>query len=718
MAMPSDPPPSRRTVTQLHALLRRQPVLLTLGFAVLYVTALAVGRASRVDGTQVALVWPAAAVGVLWLAASWGNHRRTALHVLLLSVLAAGTNLLTGSGWALALAFTGANVVHALVCCLVLVRLQVRWGRQPWRLRRTSDLAALIVASAAGSAAGAMVGQVALGLGDHLVDLLPLMGVWTLRNAASTLAFTALALRLADLDLPKPVSTRRDRLELVGVAAVVATAYAAVFAGTTGLPLAFLPLPLSMWVALRFSSTVSAAHVLLVGLFVVGVTLDGQGPFGTHAPTTRVVLAQAFVGVIALISLVLALQRDERQELIERLERTTADARQLADERDAASRAKSAFVATMSHEIRTPLNGVLGLTELLIGSDLPPQQAAWAQAAGRSGRALLTIVNDVLDLSKVESGLVELEEVDLDVLTVVEEALLPVTFLAKEAGIELVVRPAADLVTARRGDPYRLRQILLNLAANAVKFTERGSVTVTVDGTSDRLVIRIEDTGIGMSEEQLSRLFTPFSQADASTTRRFGGTGLGLAIAGGLARQMGGDIEVRSGLGLGSCFELDVPLPATLGERLPRQSAPRQQDAGPDLRVLIAEDNEVNQLVARATLTRLGISVDIVSDGAQAVQAVLTGDYDAVLMDCQMPVMDGLEATRRIRASQVGTDELMVIAMTASALASDREACRLAGMDGFLPKPWTAQQLTDVLHAVRTAAAARAERTKSPTPAG
>jgi CheY-like chemotaxis protein len=331
---------------------------------------------------------------------------------------------------------------------------------------------------------------------------------------------------------------------------------------------------------------------------------------------------------------------------------------------------------------------------------------------------LLTIVNDVLDLSKAEAGLVELEQVDLDVLTVVEEALLPVTLLAKEAGLELVVQPAADLVTARRGDPYRLRQILLNLAANAVKFTERGSITVTVGGAPDRLVVRIVDTGIGMSTEQLSRLFTPFSQADASTTRRFGGTGLGLAIAGGLAKQMGGDLRVQSTPGLGSSFELDVPLPAAQGERLPARSAAHLQDAGRDLRVLIAEDNEVNQLVARATLTRLGVSVDIVSDGAQAVHAALTGDYDAVLMDCQMPVMDGLEATRRIRASQLDSPQVLVIAMTASALASDREACRLAGMDGFLPKPWTSQQMADVLQSVRAAAAAQPEHTKSPAPAG
>jgi signal transduction histidine kinase/CheY-like chemotaxis protein len=712
--MPSAvPPPSWPAVARLHAVVRRNPFLLALGFALLYAAAIAAGRASRVDGTQLALMWPAAAVGVLWLGASWGNRRRTALNVLLLAGLAAGTTIVTGSGWGLGAAFAAANVAQSLVCCMVLVRLQRRWGRQPWRLRRPVDLAALVAAAVAGSSAAALVGPLALWLAG-LEGSLPVIGAWTLRNATSTVVFSALVLRLADPGVIQRSRTRRDRLELLVVGTVVAVAYIAVFGATTGLPLAFLVLPLSMWVALRFSSTVAAAHVLLVGIFVVGLTLDGHGPFAVSVPLTRVVLAQAFVAVIALVSLVLSLQRDERQELIDQLERTTADARALAAERDAASRAKSAFLATMSHEIRTPLNGVLGLTELLIGSDLPPQQAAWAQAAGRSGRALLTIVNDVLDLSKVESGLVELEEVDLDVLTVVEEALLPVTLMAKEAGLELGVSPAADLVRARRGDPYRLRQIVLNLAANAVKFTERGSVTVTVGGTPDRLVIRIVDTGIGMSAEQLSRLFTPFSQADASTTRRFGGTGLGLAISGGLARQMGGAIEVRSALGVGSSFELDVPLPAARGELLPTQSAPQQQDARDQLRVLIAEDNEINQMVARATLTRLGISVDIVGDGAQAVQAALTGDYDAVLMDCQMPVMDGLEATRRIRASQLGDAQLMVIAMTASALASDREACRLAGMDGFLPKPWTSQQLTDVLQAVRTA---RAERTKSPTPA-
>jgi signal transduction histidine kinase/ActR/RegA family two-component response regulator len=696
---------------------RRHPAALTLGFALLYAAAGELGRATRVDGSQMSLVWPGAAVGVLWMATSWVSRRRLAVNALVLAALTSVINVRTGSGWPLGLAFAGANVTQSLVCCAVLLRLQVRGGRQPWRLRCPADLTALTAASLTGCAAAALVGPVALWLAGN-GELLQLMGLWTMRNAATTLVFSAVALRLADPDLPRELRTRRDVLELLGVALVVGLIYLAVFGGTTGLPLAFMVLPLSMWVALRFSTTVAAAHVLLVGIFVVALTLRGRGPFALPEPSTRVVLAQAFVLIVGLVSLVLALQRDERRELIERLEQTTADARELAAERDAASRAKSAFLATMSHEIRTPLNGVLGLTDLLIGSDLPPQQAAWAHAAGRSGRALLTIVNDVLDLSKVESGLVELEQVDFDVLTVIEEALLPVTFLAQEAGLELTVLTGPDLVAARRGDPSRLRQVVLNLAANAVKFTPQGSVTVTVGGTLDRLVVGVVDTGIGMSAEQQARLFTPFSQADASTTRRFGGTGLGLAIAGGLAQQMGGGITVHSALGLGSSFELDIPLPAAHGELVPASSAPPSHDAGRPLRVLIAEDNEVNQLVARATLGRLGVSVHIVGDGEQAVQAALAGDYDAVLMDCQMPVMDGLEATRRIRTAQFGSEPLLIIAMTASALASDREACRLAGMDGFLPKPWTSQQLADVLKSARSAAAARPRSTRSPAPAG
>jgi len=711
------------------------PVAVSACFAVVYALAVVAGRATRVEHSQLALVWPAAAVGFLWLAAAWGDRRRAVRDAVALAVLAAAINAWTGTTLLMGVVFGVSNVVQSAAMCAVMAGLQARWSLPAWRLRRSADLAALVLASLCGSLVAALVGPVGLWLSGSGA-LLPTMGAWTLRNGASAFVFAAVALRLADRSLPRAVRDVREVVELLVAAATVTTAYVWVFGTTAHLPLAFLLLPLSMWIGLRFTTTVAAAFVLLVGVFVVAATLSGRGPFGGAVPSLRVLLAQAFVAAAALVSLVLALHRDERQELIDRLEQSTAEAEQLAAERDRASRATSAFLATMSHEIRTPLNGVLGLTELLLRSDLTDEQSGWTRAAARSGRALLTIVNDVLDLSKVEAGAVELETVPFDVLGVLDDAVLPVRFAAEDAGLALVVVADAQLVPCRSGDPTRLRQIITNLAANAVKFTEQGSVTISVGGTPDRLWVRVSDTGIGMTEEQQARLFTPFSQADASTTRRFGGTGLGLTIARGLSSQMGGNITVSSRPGVGSTFELEVPLPAESTAAPPAPGAvppQRAQDevaaVGPAaLRVLLAEDNEVNQLVAQATLEREGVVVTVVGDGAQAVDAALSGDYDAVLMDCQMPVMDGLEATRWLRLIESGTLELVgpeggaphrrlpIIAMTASATLSDRSACLAVGMDDLLPKPWTAQQLTDTLDRIRALTADTTARTSGASP--
>ncbi len=700
-----------------------RPVVRSAGFATVYAAAVVVGRASRVEDSQLALVWPAAAVGFLWLATCWGDRRRVALDAGLLAVLTFALNVWTGTTATMGAVFGLANVAQAVAVCALMSRLQARWSSPAWRLRRSADLAALVLASLCGSLAAAVIGPVGVWLSAG-GELLPLVGAWTLRNGASTFVFAALALRLADRALPRGVQDRRALVELLAAAAVITTAYAVVFGARTHLPLAFVLVPFSMWVGLRFRTTVATGFSLVVGVLVVAASLAGRGPFGGAPPSLRVLLAQAFVAVAALVSLVLALHRDERDELIARLERSTVQAEELAAERDRASRATSAFLATMSHEIRTPLNGVLGLTELLIRSELDDEQAGWARSAARSGRALLTIVNDVLDLSKVEAGAVELEHVRFDVLAVLEDAVLPVRFAADDAGLALVVGPAPHFAAERWGDPTRLRQVLTNLAANAVKFTEAGSVTITVGGTADAVQVRVTDTGIGMSPEQVDRLFQPFTQADASMTRRFGGTGLGLAIAGGLSQQMGGTITVSSAPGLGSTFQLDLPLPAAdcrAVRPLPAAAvpSPRSGDAHapvaprPGLRLLVAEDNEVNQLVARAVLEREGALVTVVSDGAQAVDAALSDDYDAVLMDCQMPGMDGLEATRWIRMVESGTlalspqsgalqRRLPIVAMTASATLSDRAACLAVGMDDVLPKPWTAQQLADVLDRLRT----------------
>ena len=693
---------------------------LTAACAIVYAAVVMAGRATRIPESALALVWPAAAVGALWLALSWGRRRLLVVNAVVQGGIATVMTVATGAGVALGTVFGMAHVVQSLVACAVMHRWQLRSGSTPWRLRRPTDLGALVLGSLAGSVTAAAIGPVGIWVLTG-ADLPAAIGTWTLRNTVSLIVFAALILRLADRDLPRPVRRPRELAELVLAGLVIAGAYTMVFGLTVRLPLAFAVLPLSLWLALRFDTTIAAAHVILAWVFVVAATMAGRGPFVVGDAVTRVLLAQAFVAVIALVALVLALHRDERQHLIESLQVARADADRQAALVTQASAHTSAFLATMSHEIRTPLNGVLGLTGALLASRLDPQQEQWARAADRSGQALLAIVNDVLDTAKVEAGAVELESLSMDVLEVAQDAVLPSRPAAAAKGLSVVVAPARDLNPYRTGDPTRLRQVLTNLVGNAVKFTDRGSVTLTLDGDARHLVLTVTDTGAGMTPGQAARLFTPYTQADPSVTRRYGGTGLGLSIAHGLVELMGGSITVVSSPGVGSRFRVEVPLPCADAFDARR---PMHADAGmlhgsfAGERVLVADDNEINQMVARAALQAQGLVVDVVADGAAAVDAVgarargPAGDaYAAVFMDVQMPGMDGLEATRRIRAAEEALDggrggpAVAVIAMTAGAFDDDRRACRAAGMTAFLPKPWTREQFTAALAAIPSRAA-------------
>ncbi len=421
----------------------------------------------------------------------------------------------------------------------------------------------------------------------------------------------------------------------------------------------------------------------------------------TISTLLEMALVQHFFFAMAMSTLLSWFAHLARKKLVEKhleLLQERDLAIQHEQEARAATEAKSSFLANMSHEIRTPMNGVIGMIERVSHSELDEEQKGFIAIAKRSADSLMIIINDILDFSKIEAGELTIEQVEFDVKQLIAELIHDYQFQAKRKGLKLELVKGSFQQINVVGDPHRIIQVLNNLLSNAIKFTESGSVIVECDlDTFDdhlRLSVVVTDTGIGVSEGSIPYLFDSFSQADMSTTRNFGGTGLGLAITKQLCELMGGGVTAKSQLGKGSAFQFSVqlhsPTPTTSLEE--KHSTPSPLANLSSLRVLLVEDNLINQEVMIAILKNLGVNVDVANDGVEALTVLARSQsarFDLMLMDCQMPNMDGYEATRRIRAGDAGElfSTTPIIALTANTMNSEREKCLDAGMNDYLTKP-------------------------------
>jgi len=656
----------------------KEILILALGSAAIFGSTFLALKATVVSTGQMA-IWPADAITLSMMLAM---KRRPLLALVVCRSAAAALSIATAFP-----PFPAISVNVASVIGVMTVYMLVQSKITPSNISNVRLLGLLFSTSALGAIVSAVIQAESLSFYFH-IKTLPILESCFAANLLGFVVIVPITLIMAGQRWRAP--------QAGGAASAKRLAFVANGAGVIAifnlaqLPLLFM-IPIGL-VVLAYVTDVGtvAASILLTTLVAITASVSGHGPFTLlHvSPPGQLLVLQFFLGIITLFSLPTAALMSEHKRLKAGLIAAKSEA-------EAANEAKSQFLAMISHEIRTPLNGVLGMTQIMAMNTLDGAQAERLQIIQRSGETLLSILNDVLDLSKIEAGKLTLEAIAFDLGELLETVADVYAPLAREKGLRL----RRDLCGANgiyRGDPTRLRQILTNLLSNALKFTEHGDIGITAAYADTTLRLCVSDTGIGIPTEKLDRLFAKFTQADETTTRRFGGTGLGLSICRELTAMMGGSIAVQSQVGSGSSFTAIIPL-SRVGEVASACADGEVKDLtfGKGVRVLAAEDNPTNQLVLRTLLEMAGCEVVIVGNGAEAVAEWERDDWDLILMDIQMPIMDGADATRAIRAKELasGRPRTPIIALTANTMAHQVDGYRMVGIDGHVSKPINAEAL-------------------------